>query len=121
MAAYVGLDPAPRSTGSPNPSASQAELFTAGEIDAFIGFPPEPKQPCARNVGHVVVNIAHDRPWSNYFCCMVTANTDFVRSNPVATKRALRAILKATDICHQQPERAAQRMADIGFSRRVRA
>ena len=48
---------------------------------------------------------------------MAVANADFVRNNPVATKRALRAILKATDICHQQPERVAQRMADLGFSR----
>ena len=46
----------------------------------------------------------------------LAANTDFVRNNPVATKRALRAILRATDICHGQPERVAQRMADFGFS-----
>jgi NitT/TauT family transport system substrate-binding protein len=116
MAAYVGLKPASDINWVLNPTASQAELFTAGEVDAFIGFPPEPKKPCPRDVGHVVVNIANDRPWSNYFCCMAVANTDFMRSNPVATKRALRALLKATDICHQQPERAAQWMADIGFS-----
>ena len=30
---------------------------------------------------------------------MVAANRDFVRKHPVATKRALRAFLKATDIC----------------------
>ena len=96
MAAYVGLDPAEINWVA-NPSVSQVELFTAGEVDAFIGFPPDPKQPCPRKVGHVVVNIAHDRPWSNYFCCMVTANADFLRNNPVATKRAIRAILKATD------------------------
>ena len=92
----------------------------AGDVDASIGFPPEPKKPCPRDAGHVIVNIANDRPWSNYFCCMaVPANTDFMRSNPVATKRALRA-LKATDICHQQPERAAQWMGGCGFSPRVR-
>ncbi len=116
MASYVGLDPSEIDWAA-DPSVSQAELFTAGKVDAFIGFPPNPKQPCARHLGHVVVNIAHDRPWSNYFCCMVTANADFVRNNPVATKRAVRAILKATDLCHEQPERAAQRMTDLGFSR----
>ena len=47
---------------------------------------------------------------------MARANTEFVRKNPVAAKRALRAILKATDICHREPERAAQRMVEVGFS-----
>jgi NitT/TauT family transport system substrate-binding protein len=39
-----------------------------------------------------------------------------MRHNPVATKRALRAILRATDICHREPERVAQRLAERGFS-----
>ena len=116
MAAYVGLNPVTDINWIVNSSVSQVELFNAGKVDAFIGFPPDPGQPCARNAGHVVVNIAHDRPWSNYFCCMLVGNANFVRNNPVATKRALRAILKATDICHQEPERVAQRMADLGFS-----
>ncbi|HZF35781.1 MAG TPA: ABC transporter substrate-binding protein [Candidatus Angelobacter sp.] len=116
MAAYVGLDPVAQIDWVVDPKVSQAERFTAGEIDAFIGPPPDPGQPCARNVGHVVVNIAADPPWSNYFCCMVAANADFFRRNPVATKRAMRAILRATDVCHEQPERAAQRMVENGFS-----
>lgn len=116
MAAYVGLDPAVEINWVANRSVSQVELFTTGEVDAFIGFPPDPKQPCMREAGHVVVNIAHDRPWSNYFCCMVTANADFVSNNPVATKRAVRAILRATDLCHQQPELVVRRMAELGFS-----
>ena len=116
MAAYVGINPVTEIEWVTDPEISQADLFTAGKVDAFVGFPPDPGQPCVRNIGHVVVNTAADRPWSNYFCCMVTANTAFVRKNPVAAKRALRAILKATDICHREPERAAQRMAAAGFS-----
>ena len=116
MAAYVGLNPVTEIEWVTDPEVSQADLFTAGKVDAFIGFPPDPGQPCVRNIGHVVVNTASDRPWSNYFCCMVTANTEFVRKNPVAAKRALRAILKAADICHREPERAAQRMVAVGFS-----
>jgi NitT/TauT family transport system substrate-binding protein len=116
MAAYVGLDPAKDIAWVANPDVNQVDLFKAGEVEAFVGFPPDPKQPCARDVGHVVVNTATDPPWSDYFCCMATANGDFVRNNPVATKRALRAILRATDICHKEPERAAQRMVVVGFS-----
>jgi NitT/TauT family transport system substrate-binding protein len=116
MAAYVGLDPAKDITWVANPNVNQVDLFKAGEVDAFIGFPPSPKQPCARDVGHMVVNTAIDPPWSDYFCCMAVANGDFVRNHPVAAKRALRAFLRATDICHREPQRAAQRMVDVGFS-----
>jgi NitT/TauT family transport system substrate-binding protein len=117
MASYVGVDPTAEIKWVADPKVSQVELFDAGRIDAFIGFPPDRDQPCPRGVGHVVVNFAHDYPWSNYFCCMVTANSDFMRRNPVATKRAVRAILKATDFCHAEPERTAQRLAELGFSR----
>src|SRR5262249_34262272 len=47
-----------------------------------------------RRIGRVVVATVTDRPWSQYFCCMAIGNRDFVRRNPVATKRFLRAMLK---------------------------
>jgi NitT/TauT family transport system substrate-binding protein len=53
--------------------------------------------------------------WSQYFCCVLVAGTDFVRRYPVATKRALRAILKATDLCATEPEKAARRLIEGGF------
>jgi NitT/TauT family transport system substrate-binding protein len=34
----------------------------------------------------------------------------------VATKRALRALLKATDVCARDPERVAQALVDQGFT-----
>ena len=39
-----------------------------------------------------------------------------MRKNPVATKRALRAILKAADLCAADPERAARALVDRGFT-----
>ena len=63
--------------------------------------------------------VTTDRPWSQYFCCMVVANREFVRKHPVATKRALRAILKADQICALEPERVARAMSSIGDSRRA--
>lgn len=115
IAAYVGLNPTTEINWVTDPAASQADLFARGDIDAFVGFPPNPGQPCERTLGHTLVNMARDPPWSRYFCCMVAANADFVRQHPAATKRALRALLKATDICDQEPERAARRMAERGF------
>jgi NitT/TauT family transport system substrate-binding protein len=46
---------------------------------------------------------------------MVVGNREFVRRNPVATKRALRALLKATDLCATQPSRSAQFLVDRGY------
>jgi NitT/TauT family transport system substrate-binding protein len=66
----------------------------------------------------VIINTTTDKPWSQYFCCMIVGSTEFVRAHPVATKRVLRAILKATDICAAEPERAAQRLVDRGFADR---
>jgi NitT/TauT family transport system substrate-binding protein len=47
---------------------------------------------------------------------MVTGSRAFVRKHPVATKRALRAILKAADVCATEPERATQVLVGRGLS-----
>jgi NitT/TauT family transport system substrate-binding protein len=118
MAGYVGLDPLRDIHWVTSPSVPPVELFVSGKVDAFLGFPPEPQELRARNVGHVIVNSTVDRPWSQYYCCMVAGDRDYVRNYPVATKHVLRAILKATDICAAQPEWAARRLVDGGFAKR---
>src|SRR5262245_62108842 len=118
MAAYVGLNPLTDITWAKHPSDEAMRLLDRGEIDAFIGFPPEPQELRAKRIGHVVVSSAVDRPWSQYFCCMCVANRDFARKYPIATKRALRAILKATDICALEPDRAAKSLVDQGVGKR---
>ena len=116
MAAYVGLNPASEIHWVSLPGSEAKRQFAEGKVDAFLGFPPDPQELRANKIGHNVVNSSIDRPWSQYFCCMVTGNQAFVQRNPVATKRALRAILKATDICATQPERAAQLLVDKGYT-----
>ncbi len=116
MAAYVGLDPSKDITWVISPSPEAVQLLAEGKIDALMGFPPEPQELRARQMGHAVVNSSVDRPWSQYFCCVVGGNREFVQKHPVATKRALRAILKATDVCAREPERAAQSIVDKGFT-----
>jgi NitT/TauT family transport system substrate-binding protein len=66
----------------------------------------------------VVVSTTRDRPWSEYFCCMVTANKAFVRDHPVATKRALRALLKAANVCTVEPDRVARVLVEKGLTLR---
>jgi NitT/TauT family transport system substrate-binding protein len=115
---YVGLDPRQDIDWVTQPTAESLRLFTEGRIDAVIGFPPEPQELRARQIGHVLVNTAVDRPWSQYFCCLLVASQRFVREYPVAAKRALRAILKGTDVCALEPERAARFLVDKGYTPR---
>ena len=112
MAAHVGLDPHEDIDWVDQPTGDFMELFAEGKVDAFLGFPPEPQELRARKIGRVILNTTTDKPWSQYFCCMLCGNREFVRDHPVATKRVLRAILKAADICAAEPERAAQRLVD---------
>ena len=41
-----------------------------------------------------------------------------MRNNPAATKRVVRAILKADDLCVTEPARVAQRLVDGAFTPR---
>jgi NitT/TauT family transport system substrate-binding protein len=116
MMAYVGLDAARDVTWATHKPAESIRLLADGKVDAFLGFPPDPQELRAKKIGRVVVDSGLDRPWSQYFCCMVGANRDFVRKHPVATKRALRALLKAANLCAVEPERAARRIADRGYN-----
>jgi NitT/TauT family transport system substrate-binding protein len=118
MAAHVGLDPGKDIQWLEHPVAQSAALLAERKVDALIAFPPVAQEIRAQNIAHVVVNSAVDKPWSQYFCCILSAKREFVRAYPVATKRALRAILKATDVCALEPERAARLMVDRGFTKR---
>ena len=114
MLAYVGLNPQKDVTWDVHPPDESMQLLVEGKLDALMAHPPEPQELRAKQIGHVVVNTARDRPWLQYFCCMVAGNREFVRKHPVATKRALRAILKATDMCTLEPERVARFMVEKG-------
>jgi NitT/TauT family transport system substrate-binding protein len=118
MAANIGLDPISDihwiSSQSPRPD----ELFADGKIDACLGLPPVAQDLRARKIGQVVVNSATDRPWSQYFCCMLAGRRDWVQNHPVATKRVLRAVLQAADLCVTDPPNVARRLVDGGFTPR---
>ena len=116
MAVQVGLDPTKDIRWVEKSGEEAMQLLAEGKVDAYLGFPPEPQEMRAKRIGHVVVNTAKDRPWSQYFCCMAFSNREFVRRNPVATKRALRAILKADGICASAPDRAARSIVSRGFT-----
>jgi NitT/TauT family transport system substrate-binding protein len=119
MVAYVGMDPRKDIEWVDAQSYdAMMQSFIDGKADAFLGFPPQPQELRARKIGHVVVSTTRDRPWSQYFCCMIIANRSFVRNHPAATKRAIRAILKASEVCARDPERTARLMVDRGYTDR---
>jgi NitT/TauT family transport system substrate-binding protein len=118
MTAYVGLDPHKDIHWVTRPPAESMRLLAEGTIDGFLGLPPDVQEIRTRKIGHMVVNSVVDRPWSQYFCCLVAANWAFVRQHPAATKRALRAILKATDVCAVNPERVARFLIEKRYTER---
>jgi len=115
IAAYVGLDPSRDINFVTYPANQSMQLLADSKIDALLSFPPVPQELRAKKIGHVILNSSVDRPWSQYFCCMISGNREFVRKHPAATKRAMRALLKAVDLCVAMPERAARIVADRGY------
>jgi NitT/TauT family transport system substrate-binding protein len=116
IAAYVGLDPRRDIRWVVHPSPEAIRLLEEGKVDAFIAFPPEPQELRAKKIGRLIVSTTIDRPWSEYFCCFLLGRRDFVQKYPVATRRALRAILKANTVCALEPERVARNLVDHGFT-----
>ncbi|RWO30429.1 MAG: ABC transporter substrate-binding protein [Mesorhizobium sp.] len=115
MTTNVGLDPV-KDINWVTSEDNSMKLFAEGKIEAFLSFPPEAQELRARKIGHVIVNSITDRPWSQYYCCMLASNAAYAEKYPAATKRVVRAILKAADICVSNPERVARLLVDGGYT-----
>ena len=116
MLAYVGVNPSRDVNWVIAPSYSECvRFFAEGRADGFLAFPPFAQEARAKKIGRVILDTSRDKPWAQYFCCMATTNREFLSKHPVATKRALRAILKAADICAAEPERVAKFLVEKGY------
>jgi len=114
--AWVGMDPRTDVHWIETQRMSESmRLFVEGRVDAFLAFAQQPLQVRAMRVGRTLIDTTRDRPWSQYFCCLAAARRDFTRQYPIATKRALRALLKAADLCTQDPDGAARLMEARGI------
>jgi len=82
MVVYVGMDPQQDITWVTHPIAESAAVLATGKADALVGLPPVPQELRARGIGHVIVNSAVDRPWSQYFCCMLVGTASSCESTP---------------------------------------
>ena len=121
VAAYVGVDPRGRRVGYA--SVRRVDATPGAGERSMRSSVPSRATGAAREAASatLLVNGAVDRPWSQYFCCMAVANQDFARKYPVAAKRALRAILKAADICALDPDRAASPYRGPGCGETLRS
>ena len=99
MLAYVGINRSTVNWVKGPTFADGLRLFVEGKANAYMAFAPQGQALRAKNIGRVIVDTAQDRPWSQYYCCVAIGHRDFVRAHPAAAKRALRALLKATDLC----------------------
>jgi NitT/TauT family transport system substrate-binding protein len=118
IVAYIGINPRDMRWITAASASDAVQTFVDGKADAFFAFAPQGEELRAKQVGRVILNTTHDRPWSQYFCCMVSARREFAEKYPVATRRALRAFLKAADLCAQEPDRAARYLAAKGYEPR---
>jgi NitT/TauT family transport system substrate-binding protein len=98
------------------PPTEYARILSSGEVDAVVAFPPTSNELRAKGIGRVVLSSMTDAPWSNYYCCTAVVHRDWMEKNPVATKAALRAILKGADMVHKDPNGSAHRMVQRGFT-----
>jgi NitT/TauT family transport system substrate-binding protein len=115
FAKYVGVSPQDINWVV-HPYPDHLRLFKEGKIDAFFATYPWLSELRKKKIGHALVNTASDKPWSQHTCCLIATHKEFVGKHPTATKRALRALLKATDICASEPNRVARFLADKGFA-----
>ena len=77
---YVGLDPRNDVNWVSIPRRMSQSSLTGRSTP--YGLPAGPAELRAKEIGHVVVNSAVDKPWSQYFCCMLAGNREFVRGHP---------------------------------------
>ena len=98
------------------PPSEYARLLTSGEVDGVVAVPPVSTDLRKKGIGRVVVDSVADPPWSNYYCCTAWAKRDWLEKHPAAAKRALRAMLKGTDVVAKDVEGTARFMVDRGYT-----
>ncbi len=114
MASYIGLDPV-KDIEWVVQDSNPAEAFAQGKFDAYLFGPSQSLQLHAKGIGHTILNTTVDHPWSQHYCCMISATSDFVDRYPMATKSVLRAILTGADFCARNPSWSARQLVDRGF------
>jgi NitT/TauT family transport system substrate-binding protein len=67
------------------------------------------------NKGHVIFSQVNDEPWKSTNCCFIIVNEPWYRANPIAAKRAMRAIYRTADSLSADRSASAKLAADKGL------
>ena len=105
----VGVDPSEVNFTFPtDPNKSETDYFIEGKTDATLAAVTQGPLLRAnpKNPGHQIFDMTVDKPWSQYYCCLLVANRDWAKANPNAAKRATRAVLRAIDYGAKDRDRA---------------
>jgi NitT/TauT family transport system substrate-binding protein len=112
----AGIDPS-EVNFAVQPNADLTQLFLEGKSDLLfqwgtgaVAFHANPA-----NKGHVVLDQTMDAPWSHEDCCVITTTKEWLHANPVAARRALRAIYRAADRLPKDRADAAKIATDSGL------
>ena len=88
MMAYVELDPRRDIVWVDSKSFDGMRRdFIREKGGRLLRVSPAATRAARKKIGRVIVSTAQDRPWEQYYCCMIVARPDFVRHYPIATKR----------------------------------
>lgn len=113
---HAGVDPS-QVNWVVQPDANPVALFLTGRNDAVrvatVAAAALRSNPA--NPGHVIHNQLMDRPWSLMACCFLVARQEWYRANPVAAKRAVRAVLRSADAQTASRADAVKRVTDRGL------
>jgi NitT/TauT family transport system substrate-binding protein len=115
--AHIGMDPAEMNLVDVPEDRDVTTDYLDAKAD--VVFLPVHQGPLMRRNpkrrGAVILDSTNDKPWSQNYCCMLTANRDWAKANPVATKRATRAFLRAADVVAKDKKAAVQVAIDKGI------
>jgi NitT/TauT family transport system substrate-binding protein len=101
--------------GPPSPIIQN---FLAGQSDAVLAYVDQGPALRAnpKNPGHLIFDMMMDKPWSQYYCCLLTATRDYATAYPWATKRATRAVLRGIDIVVKDRKAAVDAAVRKGYT-----
>ena len=85
-----------------------AAVFVASNAAAALKANPA-------NKGQIIFSQVMDEPWKSTNCCFIIASEPWSRANPIAAKRAMRAIYRTADALPADRGDAAKFATDMGL------
>ena len=119
LLAYVGMQPGDANFIEIGADKSVISYFVDGKADAILtaGVNGPLLHGTKNNPGRVILDSSVDKPWSQNYCCLAITNRDWAKANPIALKRATRAILGAIDAGKKDLRAAARAAIEQGTYR----